>query len=557
MFGHAISMCLLHMFSGIVKGLPKWLVCTIAMASPGLALAGNWQIFITVNGTSTVSTTSSGLLAPMYGASVQVYTYFTAGTTQSWSGASGGTTFTLSTTSMQSPPNNSVPVVGGTNKATLFMTATAGAGMDITGQAGQGITNLAFNDKITHNSQGGRVMVTMQWVPDHGDPVADPPPAQVIIMSGCELYADATGQTNTKAGGSVSGSANITFNANIGTYAGSGSAQANFSAASPFGQGSGTDTEPPNSGVGVSILNVPPSGLVTFYDNFQFQLTAPMTLQWQWLQPSDENTGVSAGLQYVVEVANDDLTLMGSGSSMPGVDFDPFGLGGGKSSDPTFTRWLPMEFSPHVSSAPFRTAAGALPAPWGNMNCAYSLALKPDPNFDIFGYGLVIDPNGNVYGNTGGLVPAAAIIDASGNKLSFFANNVPEADIMGDFSQLVNGGYQLANAGPPDNLKKRGHYTYVFGPLASGVAPLLSITDPQGNMQTLAYGINGNYLTVTDSSSGRQMWFKTGTGGYISEVDAPNSALTASAIRSVLSFDGGGHMTSLGPLIEIGSCRRR
>src|SRR5687767_4525077 len=35
-------------------------------------------------------------------------------------------------------------------------------------------------------------------------------------------------------------------------------------------------------------------------------------------------------------------------------------------SDPTFTRWIPLSFSPVVSSQIFRVKSGHAPAPWGN-----------------------------------------------------------------------------------------------------------------------------------------------------------------------------------------------
>jgi YD repeat-containing protein len=40
-------------------------------------------------------------------------------------------------------------------------------------------------------------------------------------------------------------------------------------------------------------------------------------------------------------------------------------------TDPTFTRWLPLSFSPSISSHPFRQSSRALPAPWGNIDCFY------------------------------------------------------------------------------------------------------------------------------------------------------------------------------------------
>jgi hypothetical protein len=55
----------------------------------------------------------------------------------------------------------------------------------------------------------------------------------------------------------------------------------------------------------------------------------------------------------------------------------------------------PLSFSPVLSSQPFRFTSGALPAPWGNVHCAYSAAICQEPgqgNQDIFGSGIYYIP---------------------------------------------------------------------------------------------------------------------------------------------------------------------
>jgi hypothetical protein len=49
-------------------------------------------------------------------------------------------------------------------------------------------------------------------------------------------------------------------------------------------------------------------------------------------------------------------------------------------TDPTYTRGLPLAFSPQMMSQPFRYLPGALPVPWGNINCMYSMALRQEPS---------------------------------------------------------------------------------------------------------------------------------------------------------------------------------
>ena len=176
-------------------------------------------------------------------------------------------------------------------------------------------------------------------------------------------------------------------------------------------------------------------------------------------------------------------------------------------SDPTFTRWLPLSFSPTANSQVFRNHSGALPAPWGNLNCAYSIALRPEsatPNLDLSGVSLFSAPSGNTFKTltmpNQQLIPAYAITDAPGDRLVFDSNLKAHTDVHSTLMRTMSG-YSLTNAGPPGAMKSLGHYTYQFD--ANG--NLLSITDDANNQQTLTY--SGNVLTVTDVSSGRSLVF--------------------------------------------------
>jgi hypothetical protein len=76
------------------------------------------------------------------------------------------------------------------------------------------------------------------------------------------------------------------------------------------------------------------------------------------------------------------------------------GAGGASSSDPTFTRALPLSFSPSIDSQPFRyQASPTLEAPWGNVRCFYSIAIRSDTNLDQpnYDYLYTVSPTGTTY----------------------------------------------------------------------------------------------------------------------------------------------------------------
>jgi YD repeat-containing protein len=241
-------------------------------------------------------------------------------------------------------------------------------------------------------------------------------------------------------------------------------------------------------------------------------------------------------------------------------------MGGGQQSaatDPSFTRWLPLSFSPVMSSQPYRFQSGALPAPWGNMYCYYSMILReeanPDlPNFDAFGLALrylvqpvvsILDqhpdynnPQGpyQTTGNTKGFVPRYSLTDASGDRLLWNALWTPHTDVRSTLVS-VQGGFQLVNAGPPGAIRQKGRFTYTFQTISTNplIARLTAIADDRGNTQTLNW--TGG-LTVTDSSTGRQLVF-TGSPCF-TRVDAPAYG-GQPGIYTTLSWDGAGHLTAL------------
>jgi len=215
------------------------------------------------------------------------------------------------------------------------------------------------------------------------------------------------------------------------------------------------------------------------------------------------------------------------------------------SHDPSFTRWLPLQFSPRVTSQPFRTRAGALPLPWGNVNCAYSLAIRRDPNRDLNGQALFSFSISAGAAPAGGFVPYYAITDANSARLVFSQSLGAHGDVRSTLTQLPGGLFQLSSAGPPGALARRGRYTYTFEPLdpATGAGGrLVSIADDLGNQHVCAWQTGQNFLTVTDSSSGRQLVFRSGADGYLATVDAPVYGGTNPAVRKGVRFDAAGHL---------------
>ncbi|MCW3098461.1 MAG: repeat-associated core domain protein [Chthonomonadaceae bacterium] len=253
------------------------------------------------------------------------------------------------------------------------------------------------------------------------------------------------------------------------------------------------------------------------------------------------------------------------------------GVSGGhtdKSEDPSFTRWLPLAFSPTISSQPFRTQPGALPAPWGNVACAYSIAMcrEANPaNPDLDGQTELYIPTGS-YGNynapttpyvplPGPFVPYYVITDANGDRLVFDKNWNPYGDIHSHVSYLA-GNLTLSSAGPPGALKSLGTYTYNFQVSAvdnTNAEPifafLTSISEPldplHTNTQTLQWSNGSTFLTVIDSSTGqsaadaRKLIFHAGANGYLSGVDTSIPNTNTPYTHTALTFDAGGHMTNL------------
>jgi hypothetical protein len=93
--------------------------------------------------------------------------------------------------------------------------------------------------------------------------------------------------------------------------------------------------------------------------------------------------------------------------------------------DPSFTRWLPLAFSPEVHTQQFRTATnppsafGPLPGPWGNAFCTYSIALRADINPDVPNAAAIsnsFSESAPITANGAYFIPAYSITDVNGDR---------------------------------------------------------------------------------------------------------------------------------------------
>lgn len=267
----------------------------------------------------------------------------------------------------------------------------------------------------------------------------------------------------------------------------------------------------------------------------RWQYTVPVTGTYQ-VEARVVNRGDN---NWYSLVGLDAISLTDAGAPLPAYHPRPMGGSQHGKGDPSFTRWLPLSFSPQVSSQPFRTRLGPLPPPWGNLHCTYSIALREDLNLDL---------NGRSLESPGGITPRYSLTDADGSRLVFDSGLVPHTDVRSRLVRLADGRYQLRQAGPPGQMGQRGRYTYTFEALAGtpGVGRLLSIEDDLGNRHTCVWTSSGAYfLSVTDSSSGRQLLFKAGPSSYLDQVDATANEGSAPAVRTSVSFDTGGHLTQV------------
>ena len=492
---------------------------------------GNWLIQASYTGSCTVTTTAGNTQGNQSGVA---YAYIGG------SGPMFNNTYDLS--GLNTPP--SITDAGGISSA---LNSSAMVGI-----MGIGSQTMQLSTAST------KLRMHLTWMPENADPNFDPPPSKLAVY----YRIGVTANTHASAPGNgdhAHGDASVSC----------GEASTNASSTADGAGGNAVDNE--ISGTNYSALTgarFVEKKLNASGGTADLEFNININANVNGSTPANGNLHQSNGdtsLQVDFCVAGFNLSRFGPGMSggggqtgNSGTPANP-GLAGGHhsgGSDPTFTRWLPLAFSPQISSQPFRTQSGALPTPWGNINCMYSMSLKqePDsPNLDLDGEALELQPTFTGSGPgapftayPGSFTPKYALTDATGDRLLFDANWATNADVH---STLVRDGgyYYLTNAGPPGAIRSKGDYTYTFVKTSALNQPLyarlVSIQDNLGNTQTVSW--NGtNALTVTDSSSGRKIVINAGSSGYIGSVDAPENATTVHT-HTTLTFDSTGHCTAV------------
>ena len=436
-----------------------------------------------------------------------------------------------------------LPIPGGTN-------APARGGPEANGPTAM---QSRAADLTMTNAQ---MIFTLTWLPQSGSLVIDPPPHYVWIV-----YRGAASAQTTAFVGSTG---------EIAAAGASGGCDTQSNSSSIYWDQATADT----------VYHTSPMNFANFQEELLIVNPATGTAQ--------KNFSMSSSLHAEVTEIPIDLTLATASVTcrvdfcLAGMDLSRFGqqLPGllatapsgapapgpslekrDSSTDPTYTRWLPLAFAPILNSQPFRVQSGALPRPWGNADCMYSLTLRqePDPgNNDLFGQSLSYRPTPGSGGTFNGALgpfttlPGAfltryALADAGGDRLLYTSNFAPYPGI---YSTLTPSGttFVLSNAGPPGAIRRKGHYTYTFQKVSTDPAPLearlVSIQDDLGNQQTLYWG-SAPLLSVLDSSSGRWLFFASDANGYIGSVDAPALSGTIPATHTVTTFDANGHLTAI------------
>ncbi|MCW3052530.1 MAG: hypothetical protein JWN14_1700 [Chthonomonadales bacterium] len=464
-------------------------------------------------------------------------------------------------------PNFPVPIDVAVN--TPMETITGGiTGLISTYASYSGMANLGQTGQAAVGLTGAKMVFTLHWQPRNGDWVHYPAPPKVavctrrrVICSGAAgfNYVTYTGEEGSDPSHTFNGSGYSHIDV-AGTMAGLG---ISATATSP---GNGTQTKiTPDERFVVQVLNVTGGMAQTSFD---INAGLSLTMVNNWILGFYHIEGVATTFMDFCVVGFDTARF---GSQLNGVS----GGHNDGSEDPSFTRWLPLAFSPSISSQPFRNHAGALPAPWGNVNCAYSIAMNREAtpaNLDLDGQTQLYIPTGT-YGNynaptlpyiplPGPFVPYYVITDANGDRLVFDQNWLPYGDIHSHVSYLA-GTLRLSDAGPPGALKSLGTYTYTFQvtgvdstnaePTAASLASISEQIDPlHANTQTLQWTNGSTFLTVIDSTTGqsaadaRKLVFRAGSNGYLNGVDTSMPNTNTPYNHTGLTFDFGGHLTTLG-----------
>lgn len=413
------------------------------------------------------------------------------------------------------------------------------------------MAHSAASDQAWANAQisttGAKIVYTLTWNPKNNNIVLDPPPPYVVV------------RYRTRAWAFISTFIYGYDPELLGLVGDGGHAQATCLDATMSAEQTVETAEENDGGYwtyGQWQTQVLPTSGGFAVREFPFQLSVDTSA-------ACTNTNQGGGVDGVLV----------SGQASVDVEFELTGLDGLRdkwlkavsgasswlTSDPSYTRWLPLAFSPTVSSMPFRGIDGNLPLVWGNIHCAYSVGIYREKNPDVNGAGNYYLPpsaGSNLIQNTKSTLPGYVLLDANGDRLTFSDTFQPASDIKSDFS-ATSSGYTLSNAGPPGQMSERGFYTYKFAAFPSTnandpqPARLVSIEDVFGNMQVCTYPGGTTYMVVSDLTSGRQLIFNA-LNGHITEVIAPFVGSTNVYSRTALAWDGAGHLSDLNVYSGVG-----
>jgi RHS repeat-associated protein len=136
-------------------------------------------------------------------------------------------------------------------------------------------------------------------------------------------------------------------------------------------------------------------------------------------------------------------------------------------------------------------------------------------------------------------MPKRILVDGLGNQYDYgdsVSGYSPKTP--GVFPPLyeTSSGYTLSQAGAPDEMYKSGNFEYFFD--YSG--RLQTITDPNGNIQEVAYNFSNKPTGVTDLSSQKEVTFGYGSNGLINEV-TENGGFA----KRLITYDLGSKVTSI------------
>ena len=201
------------------------------------------------------------------------------------------------------------------------------------------------------------------------------------------------------------------------------------------------------------------------------------------VQEPDTYAGNSCGEHYCSGGSCADIDLT-SGNAHAG---DP---------DPVSTRGFPLVNNIHLNSQthfPLRTTA------MGNAAFTYGIAVL---NATVTRKGV---SSNHWY-----------VVDADGSEIDYGVTSGAPAAQPKSYATLsvTTGGYTLTNAGAPESVEKGGNFAYEF----DTDGKLLTLTDPSGNVQEVAYDTYGYPESVTDISSGRVVSYEYDTVGKIARV---------------------------------------